>query len=118
MESTLADLLQDPDLVLPFVILRRAEGMVKGRSVITETPEDATGVVQPAMARELERLPEADRVKSTIAVFTVAPLRVGDEAQGISADGIVWRGDTYTIAAVEDWTQYGFYKALAHKEAT
>lgn len=117
MDTSLHGLMADPDLAASFDIVRRTETLLKGRAVITATEETAVGVVQPATPRELERLPEADRVKSTIVVFTDCPLLVGDDTSDRVADGIRWRGELYTVTAVENWQDYGFFKALAQKES-
>lgn len=117
MDTNVRGLMADPDLAWPFDIVRRTESLVKGRAVISTQEEHAMGVVQPATPRELERLPEADRVKSTLVVFTASPLFVDDDSSGKAADGIRWQGELYTVSAVENWQDYGFFKALAQKES-
>ena len=76
------------------------------------------GSVQALTPRELERLPEADRDKEHVSVWTAEiMLRAGGE-DGDKPDAILYRGREYIVVSVEDWHYLGtaFCKATAMKE--
>lgn len=108
-------LLDDKAFCAPFTVLRKTESVNdKGRAEYVDASMPMIGVVQPASARELDRLPEGERDKETLTVYTRQPLRVGNLADGTSADCVVYNGARYTVAAVETWS--GYTRALAQKE--
>lgn len=108
-------LLDDQSFCTPFTVVRSAEVVNdKGRAAYVEVSTPITGVVQPATARELDRLPEGERDKETLTIYTRQPLRVGNLANGTAADCVLYNGARYTVAAVETWP--GYTRALAQKE--
>lgn len=116
MNLELSLLLHDPDFSRPFVVLRRTERVDEhGRAEFAEERLDAEGAIQPATPKELERLPEGDRHKETLAVFTAFPLRAGDEAAGAAPDRIEWRGEWFEVAALDAWGLDGFCHAVVQK---
>lgn len=115
----LSKLMTDPDFARPLTVVRRTESVDEhGRASFAEERLDAVGVIQPATPKELERLPEGDRHKATVAVFTAFPLRAGDEAAGIAPDWLEWQGARYEVASLDDWSAEGFCHALAQKAAS
>lgn len=112
----MSPLLRDPAFCEPFDVLHRVEALLRGRAVISVMEEPALGVIQPAQGKDLERLPEADRDKETIAVFTDMQLSVGEEDGPTKADGVRWNGGIYTVTSVEAWPKYGYCKALCQRE--
>lgn len=105
------DVLRDPDIVTSIEIERIEKTVsAKGRTETTATPGTITASVQPATPEERETLPEADRVKETIAVWTEDDLAVKCR--------VAWAGGWYRVAAVERWTtpQGVYARALAVKE--
>ncbi len=108
-------LLDDPAFNVPFTAVRRAETVNdRGRAEFVEEHTGMTGVVQPATARELERLPEGERDKETLTIYTRQPLRVGSVADGTATDCVLYGGARYFVAAVETWP--GYTRALVQKE--
>ncbi len=108
-------LLDDTTFCTLFTVLRLTESVNDhGRAEYAEASTSMTGVVQPATARELERLPEGERDKETLTIYTRQPLRVGNLANGTAADCVQYNGARYTVAAVETWP--GYTRALAQKE--
>lgn len=105
------ELLTDPDFVAPIRIVRIVRGVDdRGRTTETETEDTIQGSVQPATPREREVLPEADRIKESLTIWTVA--EVGE------ADRLFWQGTAYRVASIETWNppNDGFRKILAVKE--
>lgn len=69
--------------------------------------------IHPADRRDLERLPEADRARETVAVYTTSALQTA----GSSRPHVVqYQGERYEVSAVEDYaTGGGVYRALAQR---
>lgn len=109
-------LLDDPAFNISFTVVRRTETVNdRGRAEFIEEHAAMIGVVQPATARELERLPEGERDKETLTIYTRQPLRVGSVADGTATDRVLYGGTTYFVAAVETWP--GYTRALVQREA-
>lgn len=86
-------------------------GRYTGQSSMA-TPTAA--VVQPSTPKEIEKLPENERTKEAITVFTRSPLQTSDVASQGKADQILWNGRTYEVFLVEDWSAQAQYaKAIA-----
>ena len=73
----------------------------------------AVGVIRPASEREIQLVPEGDRVTGLIAIHSAAPLYLTHTgpAPGLS-DVIVWRGDSYRLLKLWPYADFGYYKAL------
>ena len=79
MPLELGTLLDDPDFVIGFQVARRTRTTDDhGRAVTEEEILPARGAVQSATPEELERLPEGDRHKESISVWTLFALRDGN----------------------------------------
>lgn len=111
----IATLLCDPMFCEPFDVLHNVEALVKGRATVSVQIVPAIGVIQPAQGKDLERLPEGDRDKETIAVYTKTSLAVGEGGGRAKADAVSWGGGTYTVTSVEAWPMYGYCKALCQR---
>ena len=70
-------------------------------------------VVSVVNAKELQQLPEGDRVIGAMVFHTVQELFVthNDSSKGTS-DKIQWRGDWFKILNVKKYADYGFYTAI------
>lgn len=75
------------------------------------------GVISVASSRELNSLPEGDRVSAAMVFHSMEPIYltravdIVEETDGIISDKILWRGEFYRIAKVDPYTDYGFFKA-------
>lgn len=70
-----------------------------------------TAVVNPSTSKEIEKLPENERTKEAITVFTRSALQTSDVNSQGKADQILWKGREYEVQIVGDWTtqaQYSF----------
>lgn len=75
--------------------------------------------VQPLGGRDLLRLPEGERSRQWVAVFTATALRVADAPNGQMADLVSYRGEQHEVQSVEQWDESGnFFKAIAVKVQT
>lgn len=66
--------------------------------------------VQPATGADIKRLPEGDRAKKVLRVYSADELRVHDEKAGLPADIIIIGQDDFVVVEVERWPNY--WKAL------
>jgi hypothetical protein len=98
----------------PHTIIRRGGVFAAGRWQPGEAEElEVNAAVQPASPQELARLPEGQRSREVLAVYTPTELRIG--GPGAAADRLEHAGATYEVQSVERWDAGGFYKALAAK---
>jgi len=92
---------------------------VKGRwepgSTFTETQIVAS--IQPSTGKEREILPEGERTKEVIRIYTKYGLRQPIEQQNVKGDRISYKGRSYEVRMVEtwdfDWNDMAHFKALA-----
>jgi len=112
-----SEIVEDPDFAQEFTVYRSNGSFVKGRwTEGTPTQITILGVVTVMSARELNQLPEGDRIKAAMNFHSTLPIyvtRIGS-SPGIS-DKIFWRGDYYKIFNVVPNVDYGYYKASGER---
>lgn len=81
----------------------------------TSTTFTAEVNIQPLKPYEVMILPESERTRSWWKVFSADVLRTQKEGAW-DADTFVWKGDTYKIMKVDDWT--GGMGILEHVRCT
>jgi hypothetical protein len=104
----------NPDLCQPFNAQRSSGLFQAGRFVSTAAPVALYGSVQVADAKTLEQVPEGDRVTGAMVFWSTSPIyetRTGDN-EGVS-DILEHNGQQYRVSKVWNWSDSGFYKALA-----
>jgi len=105
---------QNLDMSQNFTVYRSSGSWVKGRwteggSILKEM----RGVISVANQKELNALPEGDRIKggmifhSTEELFTT---RTGTDMG--TSDKILWNGEYYRMYNVWPYKDYGFWKAI------
>ena len=62
--------------------------------------------VQPASANALQRLPEAERSKPTLQVFTKKEFKIQN------GDFMYFNNQKWRCVTDEDWSQYGYWDGL------
>lgn len=99
-----------------FKVFRKSGEWIKGRFVQKENGININGVITPAKPKEIEMIPEGDRVGGEISIHTTSKLyathSLENEAEGTS-DEIEWQGERYKLYQVNDYSQYGYYSAIA-----
>lgn len=115
MSFELQDVVNDPDLAEPFIIERSSGGQFVSGGWSEDTTEISVfGVVTVATEKQLESLPEADRVHGIRAFFLQCPIYVTSEERGGTSDILVWNGVNYRVLQVAQFqNRGGFYCALA-----
>ena len=71
------------------------------------------GVVQPASESKTQHLKEGDRFNPAITIYCGRQLNPTWGDLPILGDLIEWHGRTYRVVEPKDWSQYGFWQALA-----
>ena len=104
-----------------FEVFRTTGAFVEGGwEEIPSDPVSFTmyGVVLQASARELQQVPEADRVVGTMMFWTKDELfttRIGEFA-GVS-DKVLYADEMYRIQYVNSYKRYGFFSSMGTRIA-
>ena len=94
---------------LPSVVVK---GRVQGRPVEKTFTVDAS--VQPMTQKELQRLPEGQRARGAVTVFSVTELKTVETSETRIPDRFALNGVNYQILSVDDWfSTAGFFKYVA-----
>lgn len=113
------ELLDDPDVGggQPFQVERTTGIRANGKKA-PDVPvlHKAIGNIQPAQPKELERLPEEDRVKAVIAIRSTFQFQLGADNGGkayTDPDVVIIGGKRHRVLKIDDWSAYGFMCAFA-----
>lgn len=112
----------DPRFSQKFKVFRKSGEWVKGRFVESEKEISMIGVIAPSKPKEIEMIPEGDRVGGEITIHTTRKLYTthsienekeneAEQNEGTS-DQIEWQGERYKLYQVNDYSQYGYYSAI------
>ena len=117
--NDMSELLLDPDFVTDFVV-KVASGYRErgGKWIETLLLEDRRGVIQPASPRDTQYLAEGDKSRQVIKIWSAEYLSTSDERVPKLGDKITWHDDEHRIVHVKDWSQYGYWQALAVQVVT
>ena len=108
----------DPELGCTAFTVERIT-YIRSRSGTTSrtVTAQALGCIHPGTPEMLQLLPEEERAKEFIAIYTDYPLSTGTpEGSGASfmgADRVHWAGKTWRVFRVRDWQSFGYYQAYA-----
>lgn len=112
--------INDPRFSQCFKVFRKSGEWIKGRFIEEEKELNFTGVITPSKPKEIEMIPEGDRVGGEITIHTTRKLYTThaiqdeeseNEFEGTS-DEIEWQGDRYKLYQVNDYSKYGYYSAI------
>lgn len=109
----------DPRFSQSFKVYRKSGKWVRGRFDEKEKEITMSGVVTSATPKQIEIIPEGDRVGGELSVYTTSKLYtthalgVDNETDEGTSDEILWQGERYKVYSVEDYSQYGYYSAIA-----
>lgn len=112
-----SEVITDPDFCQDIPVLRSTGDFVKGRWVENaKTPVTLLGVITPMSAKELQQLPEADRVIGSINIYTIQPIYLtsGDNPKRTS-DQVLWKGHYHKVVQVNDYSDHGFYYGIGQR---
>jgi hypothetical protein len=119
-----SDLIVDPDFAFNFTVIRTTGKWIKGRFVLSQTPQRLRyyGSVQPATPKEIEQLPTGDQPKGVMKFFCKHPKQifltrdlsnVRGESDGAASDEIFFKGSIYQVVHVTPWDHNGWQRAFA-----
>jgi hypothetical protein len=111
MPIDVSEVINDPDFCQSFTVTRTTGHFDLG-GWVAYTPETLSmeGVVSPTNPDEIQQLPEADRITGSNTFYSTVPIY--QTRDGAVSDKIAYNGQTYRIAAVFDYSAYGYYKAI------
>lgn len=112
-----SELLLDPDFIDRLKLIHRASTVNSfGENELTETTVNTVGSIQPAPAKEFQRLPEALRTSDVRAFYIKAAILSDGSSQ--YPDIIVFNSSRFQVLSVEPWLNYGsgWNKGLAVAE--
>ena len=77
---------------------------------------DVSGAVWPSTAKEIQQVPEGDRVMGMVSFASVTPLYT-THASGVAgtSDQIEWRGEKYKLIQQMPYNDYGFNVVVGAK---
>ena len=109
--------LLDPELgFLHFTVRRLTYRLSQGVSTVTHTDSTAEGCIHPGTPEMAQLLPEEERHKDLIAIYTSFPLSLGNNPGGVSwtaTDRILYDGKVWKLVRLRDWSQFNYYQGLA-----
>ncbi len=91
---------------------------VKGKFVANPNPEQfyIIASIQPATPQDLLRLPEGQRTKDSITIWTETVLQEPDAISGAQGDTVYFGNRQYQVERIFQWADSGGYnKVLAQK---
>lgn len=109
-----SDVLDDPDFQSSFQIVRASASVSEqGRNVIVpSSPQTVFGVIQPAGAQDLARLPDVSMQRGALKIWTRFPLNV--DAPGQQSDNLIIGSSAYTVTLCDPWNYgSGYFASVA-----
>jgi hypothetical protein len=108
--------LQNPHFRQTFRVYRsEGEFRLGGWVEIAQSPEyfEMSGVAWPSSAKEIQQVPEGDRIQGMHTFATIDPLYV-THASGIpgTSDQLEWNGERYRLLQILNFNDYGFNVAV------
>lgn len=94
-------------------VARHPDGRLLGTNPDDLVWQTLSGVAQSAKGKDTQHLQQGDQTKPAITIWCGRVLNPtwGDLPQ--LGDLIEWHGRTYRVAEPMDWSQYGYWKAVA-----
>lgn len=107
---------------LTTITVERKSGRWENGRYNAKDPETVTmqGNLQPAGETDTVTTPEGNQIKGDIVVYVLEPIyetqvQAGSNADGIS-DTVLYSGNRYQVIRTEDWSLYGYWKAICTRE--
>lgn len=114
MHDDIVELLNDPDFVTEFTLgISTGVRHNDGRFINEVSLHYKKGVIQPANSKDTQYLIDGDKHRQTIKVYAGEYLSPVDKRVPQLGDTICWHCNDYRVVNVDDWSQYGYWKAIA-----
>lgn len=113
----LSRVVHSPRMSQKITILRRTGAWVDGAWVQDDQPETVTmrGIVTMANAKDLQQVPEGDRLTGAVKILTTERIYITDGADHNITDMVLWRGARYRIVTVTPDIDYGFFRSIGSR---
>lgn len=110
----LSRVVHSPRMSQKITILRRGGSWQYGAWVQDSTPQELSmrGIVTMATAKDLQMVPEGDRMTGAIRILTTERIYITDGATKDTTDMVLWRGARYRVVKVTPDVDYGFYRSI------
>ena len=96
-----------------FQIIRQTGQFAAGGWQVTSMENiQAYGVIGIADDEALNQVPEGDRVRGSLAVYTDQPIYPTKASKGLIADQIEWDGSMYRVVSRAPWKHFGYWGAV------
>lgn len=118
-----SEVILSPEFLTTIRVERKEGAWENGRYNTKDPIEiDMQGNLQPAGESDMVVTPEGAQIRGDIVAYTLQSLYMtqvqpGSNTAGVS-DTVIFNGYRYQVIKVEDWSLYGYYKAICtRKEA-
>lgn len=104
-------LLNDPEFTTQFQVIQPLGAWQDGEYILSDpAPRIVQGVVRATGKKDLEMLPEADRVSGAVTFWTQEDIRMDLSRQPVPK--LIYAGNTYKALHVENWQDSGYTKII------
>lgn len=112
-----SDVVNDPDLCSNFQILQMfGKFTPDGWTITQSTLVNTFGAVRNMSGKDLEMIPEADRVREAVSFRTTTALyETNETSSNRISDILIWQGNQYKILTVKNYSEQGYWLAIAHR---
>ncbi|OOM73996.1 hypothetical protein CLPUN_42340 [Clostridium puniceum] len=117
----LSSAVTDPRFAQTFPVYRKTgKWNADGDFEQIETEIPMIGTISIASAKQIEFIPEGDRVGGEIAIHCVKELFTSRNAPNESgtADELLWHEERYKIYSVNPYSDYGYFSAIGQRLAS
>lgn len=114
MPFSLSEVVNDPDLGQPFTIYRsKGQYGPSGWETVGQPQQISTfGVIGIAEDRDMQQVPEGDRIDGSLQVYTGTRLLVTEEDSLYLSDQIKWHGKFYKLVRLGPWEDFSYDSAI------
>jgi len=111
-----SELIVDPDFAQEYTVYRKSGDWFEGVFTETEAVINFYGPIIVANTKDVNMLPEGDRIAGLMMFYTTAdnPFLITRNTNGSlgTSDQPVWRGERYKIMQVSPFDDFGYIKAI------
>lgn len=107
----------DPELgYTAFQVLRDTCALSRGTASRSRETLSAGGCIHPGTPEMTELLPEEERHRAFIVIYTPFVLSLGENPGGTeytASDRILYGGRIWKLVRLRDWSAFGYFQGLA-----
>lgn len=116
MVIQVSEVVNDIDMAQNFSILRSTGSFNVGVWESTTETLSGYGVISVAKPRDLEMIPEGDKIVGAMVFHSQQPLYGTHDGQAPgSSDILIWNNHQWRILSVSQYKDYGYYRAVAER---